>query len=336
MTAKRDSRFSGGLTRRSDGAGFRPRHPALHVLAPLSVVLSLFPGCSQELPSGTYFENPVGWNRVIDGWRGKWRHAYIQVPEKPAVKHYVHKRLRDKKSWTVAVVNAVVDHRIVPRGIARNPSVGSGEIRHCQHLDWHGDRMPAAREIGSSGEIITALEQQLASREEFSVVSRSQLGFVLNERDVQRALSNPQDLKGLASIRGADAIVFASGGGLEYLAYSIDWNDGGPGRLLRATRVRDIWLQVRMVDVRDGTLLWSASALYEPGHLLYYPTLMHYACETGDAMAPHAGASFETVAYFLLENLVWKMRGNASGLPDDHRMINSSQLEYYKLRRQPH
>jgi hypothetical protein len=175
--------------------------------------------------------------------------------------------------------------------------------------------------------VLATLEQQLPDVPGFTVVNRRDLDRVFDERDLQRAFGDSSSMPPMDTLEGADAILVARAGELEYLVYSVDEVDGR--KTISMQRARRGTIELRMIDVRDGKLLWSATTEYAPQHYLCAPLIVHpRAGDLPQALRglPQTASAAADGAYMLVKRLAYRRSGFKNAGPITRRRRLGSHL----------
>jgi len=143
--------------------------------------------------------------------------------------------------------------------------------------------------------------------------------------DLEDGLQRTRSATGLCHTerdQGADAIVIASAGELEYLVYSVTLQDNG-APFLWWSRRSEATVRMRMVDVSDGTLLWSASVSMGPEGVILVPVIHHATAnkELPESLTATPSAGAREAAHYLIRRLAWHMSGRRTEFPSEDRMI---------------
>ena len=287
----------------------------------LASVLALG-GCSPNYPKGTYFENPQEWDKVVDYWKREYENACITLPNMPVAEEYVSPKLMQAPSLNVAIVGVIQEQVRPPQGVMPYPPSGAGAARDWQYVRWGTSNLPAASVVDAREKLLGHAEMYLANVPRIRMVDRVTLKMVFNERDLRQVFATPSEITRLGKVQGADAIVIASAGELEYLVYSVTLQDNG-APFLWWSRRSEATVRMRMVDVSDGTLLWSASVSMGPEGVILVPVIHHATAnkELPESLTATPSAGAREAAHYLIRRLAWHMSGRRTEFPSEDRMI---------------
>jgi len=290
----------------------------------LVVATALLCGCaSAGLPSDNYFQDTAGWKRVCQKWRKKYDHAIIYTPSRPSVDEYISAQLFEKPQLRVAVMDTLFDAPPVQDEVFRYSGEGTyfiDEYRWRAHSNSKR-RYPAARPLDCRHEVSTTLERALGRAGRFVVVDRAALELLVTERDLRTAFSSPAAVLKLGRIEGADALLLSRVSGLRYVILSrAEVEDEVKG--LYDDGVCRVDLDVRMIDVATGRLLWSARTQYGIAQGILVPVILHPGA---DDDLPEVLTTFpgewvaRGAADYLVDRLSWKLSRKKGNLPDRQR-----------------